>query len=86
MERDEELHLRRLRRRAAKLGEMGMRIERPGVRLHGTERRIDEGYWLVDNRINATVYPRHAGGVATLKDIEAAIIEIEKGRGAWCVR
>ena len=75
---DEQIQLRRLRRRAVKLGTLGMRIEKPGVRLYGTERRLDASYWLIDNSTNGAVCPLHASGCATLNDIEAAVAREEE--------
>jgi hypothetical protein len=74
MDVEEGNYLRRLRRRANKLGELGMRIDRA--------RPSDgDGYWLFDAKSNFVVLPRSSGRCCSLEEIEEEIAEREKNEG-----
>lgn len=67
--------VRRLKRRANKLGEEGCRIV-PHRRGSGTFAR--EGWHLIDNGTNKTIAPPTGSDPVTLDEIEAAIERLEE--------
>ena len=74
MNNTEHARVRRLRRRANKLGEHGYRIV---PYRHGSGTRATEGWHLIENVTNARVAPSAGPDPVSLDDIEAAIERIE---------
>ncbi len=66
--------VRRLKRRANKLGEEGLRIV-PHRRGSGTF--VREGWHLIDNATNKPIAPATGSEPVTLDDVEAAIERLE---------
>ena len=65
-ETSERNQLRRLRRRAARLGEVGNSIS-----------KMRGGYWLVDVLTNTMRSPYYGGNPITLDEVEAEIVKLE---------
>lgn len=75
MNNTEHARVRRLRRRANKLGEHGHRIV---PRTHGSGTRAREGWHLIENMTNVRVAPPSEADLLPLDDIEAAIERLEE--------
>lgn len=79
MNNTESARVRRLKRRANKLGENGYRII-PHRRGSGTY--VKEGWHLIENITNVRVAPAVGSDPVTLDEVEAAIDRIEDAAGA----
>jgi hypothetical protein len=79
MNNADHARVRRLRRRANKLGDQGVRIV-PHRRGSGTFAK--EGWHLIDNETNKTVVPATGADPASLDEIEAAIERLEQAASA----
>ena len=75
MNNTEHARVRRLRRRANKLGEHGHRIV---PHTHGAGARAKHGWHLIENATNVLVAPSIAANLLSLDDIEAALERLEQ--------
>ncbi len=79
MSNSEHARLRRLRRRANRLGANGHRIV---PRRHGSGARAKDGWQLIENVTNVVIEPVGNGDPVSLDDIDAALERLEQGAGA----
>ena len=80
MNNTEHARVRRLRRRANRLGEHGYRIV---PKRHGSGDRLKEGWQLIENKSNVLITPTATTDLASIDDIETAIERLEEaGEGA----
>ena len=75
MNNSEHARVRRLRRRANRLGAHGHRIV---PHRHGSGTRTKEGWHLIENVTNALVAPPIAADPVSLDDVEAALERLEQ--------
>lgn len=76
MNNTDHARVRRLKRRANKLGEEGYRIV---PHRRGTGTFIKEGWHLIDNATNKSVAPAAGNEPVSLDEVEAAIERLEAG-------
>jgi hypothetical protein len=79
MNNTDHARVRRLRRRANKLGEHGHRIVPHRV---GSGTRAQDGWHLIENMSNVRIAPAHGTDPVALDDIEAAIERLEEAAQA----
>lgn len=79
MKNNDNSRVRRLKRRAGKLGAAGLRIV---PHRRGTGEFAKEGWHLIDNDTNKSIAPASGNLPVSLDDIEAAIDGIEQSAQA----
>ena len=75
MNNTEHARVRRLRRRANRLGAHGARIIPKRV---GSGAKLKEGWQLIENKTNLLLVPSAAADLATLDEVEEAIEKLEE--------
>ena len=79
MNNTEHAHVRRLRRRANRLGADGHRIV---PRSHGAGTRARHGWHLIENLTNVRIAPPNDADLLSLDDIETALERLEQAAEA----
>jgi hypothetical protein len=79
MNNTEHARVRRLRRRANRLGAHGHRIV---PRQHGSGARSKDGWQLIENQTNVLIAPQIKSDPLSLDEIEAAIERLEQAAEA----
>jgi hypothetical protein len=75
MNNTEHARVRRLRRRANRIGEHGLRIV---PRIQGSGAKRKDGWHLIENMTNVLITPASPNDLGTLDDIETAIEQREQ--------